>query len=312
MVGGRAGATRSATARRAGGGWSAGCGRRRPGRGASAGAAPYDASGRAAGGSRTCAASRYFSAADIEATSRWRSTSAVLAAARTTSSACSLCLVAVLERERRHDGLGRRRRPRAGQPVAGVEEGLEDLVEARQVVGAARTAWRGRRMRTAAGSSAPSVGGRGQEVVGTVLGDRYAAGPQGAGEREQDLVAAPDRRVRSLPRPSLSRRRSCPEQLVQRVLHAVGVLAVLHQRSERAGGRLEVELGGAEVVQGARPVDGLGDAGRLLQVAAAQLLDDRDDLPWPAPRTPRARGSARSAARARGRGARSSGRDSGA
>ena len=47
----------------------------------------------------------------------------------------------------------------------------------------------------------------------------------------------------------------------------VGVLAVLQDGAERRGGGLEVELGGAEPLQGARPVQGLGDAGRLEQVA---------------------------------------------
>ena len=66
---------------------------------------------------------------------------------------------------------------------------------------------------------------------------------------------------------------------VERGLHPVGVLAVLQQRAERRGGRGQVELGGAEVGQGARPVEGLRDARRLEQVVAgAQLLDEPDDL----------------------------------
>ena len=72
---------------------------RRPGRGASAGAGRYAAAAGAAAGSRTCAASRCFSAADIEATSRCRSTSVSLAMARTDSG--------------RRSSLARRRRPRS-------------------------------------------------------------------------------------------------------------------------------------------------------------------------------------------------------
>ena len=75
------------------------------------------------------------------------------------------------------------------------------------------------------------------------------------------------------------------QHLVERVLHAVGVLAVLHQRAERAGGRLEVELGGAEVVQGPRPVEGLGDARRLEQVARRAAAARRRRPAGPAPRT---------------------------
>ena len=61
--------------------------------------------------------------------------------------------------------------------------------------------------------------------------------------------------------------------------HPVGVLAVLHQRTQRRRRGREVDLGGAEVVQRARPVERLRYSGRLLQVVAvAQLLHDGHDL----------------------------------
>ena len=110
--------------------------------------------------------------------------------------------------------------------------------------------------------------------MGAVLGDRDAGRPAARGRRRAGSRRRPGRR--SAPRsPEPVGPRSCPQHLVEGLLHPVGVLAVLHQRPERAGGGLEVELGGAEVVQGPGPVEGLGDPGRLLQVvAAAQLLDD--------------------------------------
>ena len=84
------------------------------------------------------AASRAFSAADSEATSRCRSTSVSLAIARTTWSSVSPAPSpspsdSGRPGERRHDALlgG----PGAGQPVAGVEVRLVDLVVAGQVVG---------------------------------------------------------------------------------------------------------------------------------------------------------------------------------
>ena len=118
----------------------AACARRRPGRGATAGAGRYGVA--AARGRRVAnmAESRCFSAADSVATSRCRSTSASLARARTTSSS-----VLGLARRRRPRSSGRPenaghaglRRPRPGQAVAAVEVRREDLVVALEVVGSA-------------------------------------------------------------------------------------------------------------------------------------------------------------------------------
>jgi hypothetical protein len=75
---------------------------------------------------------------------------------------------------------------------------------------------------------------------------------------------------------------------------------------------LEVELGGAEVVQGARPVEGLGDARGFLQVVAVpQALDQRDDLAAELGRTSGARERTISTSRS-SPGGRSSGRGSAA
>ena len=60
------------------------------------------------------------------------------------------------------------------------------------------------------------------------------------------------------------------EDLVERVADPLGVLAVLHDRAERGRRGLEVELAAAQRVQRARPVERLGDAGRLDQVVAAR------------------------------------------
>ena len=95
-----------------------------------------------------------------------------------------------------------------------------------------------------------------------VVGHRHPGRPQRAGERR----AGSRRRPRSTA--------LMPQHLVERVPDPVGVLAVLHQRAQRRRRGREVDLGGAEVVQRARPVERLGDAraasaGRRGRAAAA-------------------------------------------
>ena len=61
-------------------------------------------------------------------------------------------------------------------------------------------------------------------------------------------------------------RSSAGEQAVEGGPDAVGVLAVLADGAQGGGRRLDVELVAAERHQAARPVEALGDAGRLEQV----------------------------------------------
>src|SRR6478736_4455261 len=72
---------------------------------------------------------------------------------------------------------------------------------------------------------------------------------------------------------------SRPEHLVEAGADAVGVLAVLDGHAQRCGRQLDVEVGGAEGVEGAGPVERLGDTRWLDQVVALpQPLDEADHL----------------------------------
>ena len=57
------------------------------------------------------------------------------------------------------------------------------------------------------------------------------------------------------------------------------VLAVLEDRAERRLDGPFVDLRDTERGEGLRPVDGLGDAGRLVELEVAQRLDRSRDLP---------------------------------
>ena len=83
------------------------------------------------------------------------------------------------------------------------------------------------------------------------------------------------------------------EEHVEPVAHPVGVLAVLQDGAERRRRAVEVELAGADELQRARPVERLGDAGRLEQVGLAQPADGGGDLRRPAARAARAAGACR-------------------
>ena len=61
-------------------------------------------------------------------------------------------------------------------------------------------------------------------------------------------------------------------------LHALGVLPVLQHRAERRVHRPLVERRATQGREGHRPVDGLGDAGRLVQAEAAHRFHGRRDL----------------------------------
>ena len=97
-----------------------------------------------------------------------------------------------------------------------------------------------------------------------------------------------------------------------RVADPVGVLAVLQHRAQRGGGAVDVEVAGADELQGARPVERLGDAGRLEQVGLAQPAGGGGDLGGQPLGEPRAAARAGSRSRGRSPGGRASGRGSGA
>ena len=90
------------------------------------------------------------------------------------------------------------------------------------------------------------------------------------------------------------------------------VLVVLEHRAQRLLDDRRVELLAAERGERVRPVDRLGDAGRLREVEAAQTADERGRLRGEPLGDVRRRGGARSRSRARASDARSSGRGSGA
>ena len=112
------------------------------------------------------AASRAFSAADIEATSRCRSTSVSLAIARTTGSSDSPSPSPSPSASGSPENVGDALlgRPRPGQPVAGVEVRLVHLVVAGQVVGRGAERGPARDVRRRARRRGPP-GHRGQEAL---------------------------------------------------------------------------------------------------------------------------------------------------
>ena len=262
-----------APARPSGAGCAAASARRRPGRGASAGAAPYGAAAGAGGASRT---SRRDAASPPPrarrrrgaAAPRWRWPRADRRRCRSSSPPSPTASVSGSSGP---GGRDRRRRTRPGQAVAGVEERLEDRVVARSrssgpAQSVARPATVGRALVVE-----PEQRGGLEEAVGAVLGDRYAGRPQRAGEAEQDLVG---RR-----RPWRHRGGHVAQHLVEGVADPVGVLAVLHQRPERAPPR---RPGRARRCRGgAAPAPSRGSRRRRAAwqvVAVAQLLHDGDHL----------------------------------
>ena len=74
------------------------------------------------------------------------------------------------------------------------------------------------------------------------------------------------------------RARGVDELRERLVAHGLDVLAVLEHRAERLLDDVGVDLLAAERVERHRPVDRLGDPGRLRQVEAAQLTDERRRL----------------------------------
>jgi hypothetical protein len=70
-----------------------------------------------------------------------------------------------------------------------------------------------------------------------------------------------------------------PQHLVEAGADPVGVFAVLDGDAQGCGGELEVELGRAEGLERAGPVEGLRHSGRLDEVVAlAEPLGQADDL----------------------------------
>ena len=148
-------------------------------------------------GARGCkvaniAASRCFSPADREPTSRCRSTSASRRAGvddLDVSSSESPSPTRVGVRQLRGRGRGRRRRPGPGQAVAGVEERLEHRVEPVEVVGPAaqgRPAGHPRRALVGRGPAAPRPPGSPGPGPGSRARRRRAAhGRRRAGSRRR-------------------------------------------------------------------------------------------------------------------------------
>ena len=117
---------------------------------------------------------------------------------------------------------------------------------------------------------------RGPWVTGT------PARPQRPGEAER----GPRRRVAVAGAWRRRSRSRAPSIRSSACAHPVGVLAVLHHA--RPGWRRRVSrssVGGAEVLQRPRPVEGLGDAGRLEQVARSRSCCDRRATTWRASRS---------------------------
>ena len=108
---------------------------------------------------------------------------------------------------------------------------------------------------------------------------------------ERDDVA--DDRVghRASRLPGRCRARGVDEPRERLVAHRLDVLAVLEHRAERLLDDLGVDLLAAERVERLRPVDRLGDPGRLREVEPAQLADERRRLGGEPLRDPGNRGA---------------------
>src|SRR5215469_7318426 len=88
--------------------------------------------------------------------------------------------------------------------------------------------------------------------------------------------AARSSRAKSTSTPTIGASSGTGRDLFQVVPRHVEVVAFLHHGTERVLRQLGVQLGRsgpAEEVEGARPVDRLGDAGRLGQVELTQPVD---------------------------------------
>ena len=113
--------------------------------------------------------------------------------------------------------------------------------------------------------------------------DRHALGSEVLGEGEELAVERAGRMLGDAAVDRLARALGGGIGLLERDAdtgrHRVQVGAVLDDHAHRVDERVVVDVAGAEQQQRARPVDRLGDAGRLLEVELADLVDDLGQLP---------------------------------
>ena len=196
-------------------------------------------------------ASRCFSAADSVATSRCRSTSASLARARTTSSSASAspAPVASASGSPEKPGTAGLRGPRPRQPVAAVEVRRRRPGRSARGRRARRTAWPGRRGTSRAGRRARAA---------AVAARKPCARSWVTGTPAARSARVKPSRISSPPRgPAWLMARSIWSSACRTRSASSRYFTSAPSVADADG---EVDLGGAEVVQRARPVEGLGDA----------------------------------------------------